>query len=193
MIFGGGLVVLLAVFALLLASIGKIARDRGRNFALWALVGAAAGVAAFLLGIAVFQQAMSDDDSSTTLALLSVLAPLVFMVAAMFGVWMYLQRSRVHVSSRDTWTVHFVSRGDGVIEIGAEDVRFEWPDGSRSIRRSEIERVEADGECVRITAPELELAALPTGTPNTPDGRREQSQALARRLRMPLPLAATRT
>jgi len=68
-------------------------------------------------------------------------------------------------------------------------VRIDWPNGSRTLHQNELETIEADGECVRIKAADLELSALPTGRPNTPAGRRVQSQALARRLRAPLPRA----
>jgi hypothetical protein len=43
--------------------------------------------------------------------------------------------------------------------------------------------IDADGECVRITAGDRELLAMPLGKPATREGRQHQSLLLAKQLR----------
>jgi hypothetical protein len=179
---GGGMFVVFVIGAMLMAGVGRMARDRGRSVLVWAFGAAAAGVAGFALGVAVMQQFV-DDEVGDLMMVLSMMAPAGFMVMAMIGVWGYLYRSPVQVSQKNEWKVHFVSRGEGQIVISGGEVRFEWEGGSRTEWLDRLERVEPDGECVRIQVGDLELAVLPMGGPDSPDARRRQSLVLARRLK----------
>lgn len=182
LVLGGG--VMVVVWAILVAWIAKLAQSSGRIVAGWALGAAATGVLAVAAGLALIVH-LVDLETANSLTLLSALTPPVFMVGSMIVLGLVLQRMSIKISHRDEWPVHFVNRGPGRISIDAGVARFVWPDGSRTTPLDQLQRVEADGECVRIgCAEDLELVALPMGKPETPAGRKQQSLTLARRLRV---------
>lgn len=183
--------VLIAVWALLVAWIAKLAQGRGRFAIGWALAAGIAGVLGFGVGATLLERA-PEVDGVGSLVLLTLM-PLVGGFAPMLAIGLVLRRAPIRVAHRDEWPVHFVNRGPGRISIDAGVVRFAWPGEAREARLDQLRSVDVDGECVRIgCADELELVVLMTGRPETPAGRRQQSLALARRLlasRGPIPRA----
>jgi hypothetical protein len=176
-----GLILVVALWAGLVAWIAKVAQARGRSVIGWPLLGGAAGAAGFALGVVLFANT-AETDLSTLIMLLSTLAPLVLMVAAMAGVVYALHRAPVHVANAKDWAVHFVDRGAGQIRFhGGGKVTFEWPNGSRDAELRDV-RAQPDGESVRVQIDGDELCLMPLGKPDTPAGRRQQSVHLARML-----------
>jgi hypothetical protein len=177
---GGG--VLVFAWAGLIAWLAKLAQSRGRFIVGWAIGGGLCGLVAFGAGLGLVTSVI-DSDASTGLMLLTTLAPPLFMLGAMLVIGIIIVRMPIRVAARDKWSVHFLNRGEGRISIDGDAVHFTWPDGSREARLDQL-HVEADGEVVRIGGTEGgEIVALMTGKPDSSAGRRQQSQALARRLR----------
>ena len=91
------------------------------------------------------------------------------------------------MAARDTWPVHFIQRGEGSIFVVGNAVKFVWPAGGLSVACDQLLEVEPDGASVRIRGrandEDFKLSALPQGKPDSPDGRRQQSIALAQQLR----------
>jgi hypothetical protein len=174
--------VVVVVWAMLVAWIGKLAQSRGRFIAGWAIGAAATGLLAFTAGLELVRS-LVDSDASTGLMLLSVMAPPALLIGSMLAIGLVLHRAPISVADRDEWPVHFVNRGPGTISIEGGTVRFTWSEGSRASPLDGLRRVEADGESVRIRLDDdSELLALPMGKPATPAGRRQQSLSLSRRL-----------
>jgi hypothetical protein len=173
------------MWALMIAWIAQTAQSRGRSIIGWSLGGAVAGALAFVAGAQLLLQILDDNKTDTSAGdiFLGVFAPTLFMMGAMAVIGTVLHREPVKVALRKLWSVHVVGRGDGKLRIEAGLVELSWPQGSLSKSAALIEKVEADGEAVRVTIGGDESAILPTGKPETRDGRIAQSAAIARQLR----------
>ncbi|MBA3500147.1 MAG: hypothetical protein M4D80_36020 [Myxococcota bacterium] len=178
-----GVLVVIMLWAGLLAWTAKVAQAQGRSPLLWALIAGLIGGASFAMGLLLFEKVI-DLEASTALMLLTFTAPLVLMAGSMTALVFALRRGPIHVANAKTWPVHFVDRGEGKVRFhGGGKVAFEWRDGSREAGLQNI-RAQADGECVRIKIEDTdELCLMPMGKPETPAGRRQQSLKLAGMLR----------
>ena len=176
-----GVIIVIALWAGLIAWTAKVAQSRGRSVVGWPLLAAVVGILGFALGILLFKNT-ADDDLSTAIIMLATLSPPILMFAAMGGVVFALHRSQVYVANTKNWAVHFVNRGEGTVRfLGGGKVAFGWSDGSRDAELRDVS-AEADGECVRVKIESDELCVMPLGKPDTPTGRRQQSVHLARML-----------
>lgn len=181
LLFGTGL--LIVVWALLIAWIAKLAQGRGRFIAGWAIGAAVAGVLGYFAGLDLLARTV-ESDAAESWTLVSAMTPFLFVVIPMAAIGLVLHGVPVKVQHRNEWPVHFVNRGPGRVRFDGDQACFEWPGGSRTAPLDQLRGVEADGESVRVRcAEELELVMLPVGKPETPAGRRQQSQILARQLR----------
>ena len=176
-----GILLMIAIWAMLIAAVAKAAQARGRHIAGWALAGAGAGAFGVLVGLALTSRAI-DDDASVSLTMLSTLTPMVLMIFSMAAIAFYLLRSPLEIAATKQWPVHFIPQGAGQVQIAERKARFEWADGSRELALEQL-RAEADGECVRVKCGDDEIVVMPMGQPETPEGRRLLSTQLARRLR----------
>jgi hypothetical protein len=175
----GGIVVI-ALWACLLAWTATVAQRQGRLALVWAFASGLAGIAGFGLGVAIVYRAL-DLDAATPALILLMLVPLVLMVGAMTAIVYIVRHGPVHVALAKTWPVQFIDRGEGKVSFEGKQVTFVWRDGSREAPLVDV-RGRADGECVRVTIAEDELCLMPMGKPDSPEGRRRQSVLLARML-----------
>ena len=176
-----GILLMIALWAMLIAGVAKAAQARGRHIAGWSLAAAGAGAFGVLVGLALTRRAL-DEDATIAVTMLSTMTPMVLMIASMAGIMIWLHRSATEISTSKDWAVHFMPQGEGKLRISDRKVRFEWVDGAREHSLDQL-RADADGECVRVTCGDDEIVFMPMGRPATPEGRRQQSAALARRLR----------
>jgi len=174
------IIIIIAVWAMIIAWTGKVAQSRGRNPFLWAFVNAAAGAGAFGAGVFVLQSIV-DSTESTSALLLVMFLPLALMIAAMVGIARSIDRGST-TTRRKSWPVHILQRGDGQLRIEKEKVVFEWPGGTSDISLREPLRVEVDGECVRLHTTE-ELVVIPTADGLSAEGRRNVSRQIAHRIK----------
>jgi MFS family permease len=193
-----GLGIALVIFALMLAWIAKVAERQGRMGVVWALVGAGAGIAGGVLGAVIVSIAI-DADPSTGLMLLAMLAPIVLIVVAMAGVGAVVMKLPIATSSR-RFTIHEMGRNTaaGTLVVDGDKLTIELPGGTDTVLLVSLRRAEADGECIRLAwddgATLVERTYLMGGSPNTPDGRKQQSKVLAQRLvSRPTPVAQLRS
>jgi hypothetical protein len=115
--------------------------------------------------------------------LAGLFAPAMLMLVMMGAIGLVLRREPVKVARRKAWPVHVMKRGGGTVRIANGTVEVTWKDGSLLRPLADIEKVEPDGECVRMTIGGEELTLLPMSTPDTRDGRIAQSRAIALQLR----------
>lgn len=176
-----GVLLLIVLWALPTAWVGKQAAARGRLELVWAPIAALVGLAGFGLGASLVYRWIDLDAPLGFLALMSML-PVVLMLAGLFGVGAYVRSRPINVASGAArWKVHVVGRGEGTVRIDGDDIVLAWADGDRRAARTAI-RATADGETVRLVIDGDELALMPLGKPDSAEGRRVQSQQLARRL-----------
>ena len=161
--------------------IARTAVQRGRNPIGWTLGGAAIGAAGFGAGFELFVQAAEGDSTAALLA--AGFAPTALMLALMAGFGFVLLREPVKVSSRKEWPVHVMTRGEGTLRIAGGSLELTWKSGSLSRPMTDVDKVEPDGECVRITVAGEELAMLPMGKPESREGRIAQSRTIALQVR----------
>ncbi|MBX3156622.1 MAG: hypothetical protein KF773_11520 [Deltaproteobacteria bacterium] len=174
----------LFLFAGLLAWIARTAQERGRNVVGWSIGAVVGGGLGLATGIRWLSDVASSDQDVSSLTLFGVfLAPSALMAAVMGAIGIVLRRGPVVVSTRAEWPIHVVNRGDGTLRIHAGLVEVRWPHGSLSRAAELIDRVEPDGECVRITVAGEELAILPMSKPDTREGRIAQALAITKQLR----------
>ena len=178
------------IWCLLIAWVARIAQGRGRSVIGWTAGAGAASVLGVAAGIAVFVRVVNRSVFSSgdnDLTLVAALLPLFALVAPIVVIGVVLQRAPIRVVLRKSWPVHLMDRGPGRVLFDDAGTCFEWSNGSLRLTRQAVRSVVADGECVRVTCTVdddvLELVVLPMGKPETPAGRRQQSLALAGRLR----------
>ena len=176
----------MAFWAAGLAGIAKAAQSRGRNVVGWILLTAVASGLGGWLGISLLR-GMIDAEASLGVVGSSLSIPVLGLALPLVAALVALRYGSVKTRSNASWPVHFVDRGPGRILIDRFGTQFVWSDTAIAVR---VQRVAADGECVRIgcvrDGEPLEVVAIPLGTPATPTGRRSQSVVLARQLR-PVP------
>jgi hypothetical protein len=177
--------VLTVSWCLLLVWVARIALSRGRSALVWTLIAAGAGVLGTVTGFLLMDKMLgaSDVDPGMLTTVMAVFTPLILLILPMLAVGSMVRREPIKVATRGTWPVAFLGKGDGTIAVDGPQIRVELGSTSRLLEPEQLVRVEADGECVRLTLSDEELIALPMGKPATPEGRRQQSLVLAKRLR----------
>jgi len=180
-----------------LAWIADSAASRGRSQIAWVTVGVViTGACLLLVGLlarAVFAGARDtvDGDSGEVGAMMfSLVAPLVLVVFALFGLGLWLKRQPIKLRTVRAWPVSCRINGNGKLEILPAAVRLVWADRTQDIPRAELRSAAPDGECLHLAWSDGELTLLPMLPPQTRDGRIEQSQQLARLLAIAPPAAA---
>lgn len=177
-----GVMFLMVTWCLQLVWVARTAQSRGRSALVWSLIAGAAGGLGVCTGFLLANRLLGPDDAAIGLAATvgAMFAPVVAMVVPMVIVRTILVREPIKVADHGTWQVSFLGQGSGKIAVEHSQIHVDLA-GERQILAPT--RVEADGECVRITLADRELVALPLGKPDTPEGRRHQSLILAKRLR----------
>ncbi len=179
-LFGVG--ALVVTWCLLVVWIGRTAMARGRSTAVWCLIGGVFGVLGATAGFMLARRLLEagGDEVNMMAAVGALFAPVVMLVVPMVVVRTILQREPIHVGRRSAWSVTVMGKGTGTISVAGDTIRFDLDGASRTL---DLGKVEADGECVRLTLADEELVAMPLGKPETPAGRKQQSLLLARQLR----------
>lgn len=188
--------VVVAAFAGQVAWVAKTAALRGRSAAGWALGAASLGVLVFWLGMGLVWLAMSRD-ASETLSVLAVFAPVVVAFGSTILLVVVIHRLPIKTSSRTRWAVDDLTPGAqgarGRLSIEGETLRVELVGAAQVVPLGALRTVEADGECVRLAWDDAgvprKVMLLPRGTPDTPEGRRAQSQRIEQQLRGEVPTA----
>ena len=195
MIKGG--VLALLVYFFLVAWVAKTAERRGRIGLAWAGLAAVVGAIAIIGGIVLVSH-LVDVDSSTGALLLAVFSPLVGMIAAISGLAGILVALPIATATR-RFSIHDMAAHAeaGSLEIADTSMRIDLPSGSMTVLLVALRDVQADGECIRLKWTDGDATVSRTflmgGTPNTPEGRKQQSKVLARQLRaQPAPRAQLR-
>ncbi len=172
---------LCVIWCLTLVWVIKAAESRGRNRLVWGLIAVAAGIVGPLVGLSLAERMLQGDDPSSILMALSIFVPFASLILPMVGIGVFLLRSPVHVDRRGTYKVDILGKGPATITI-ADGVQVAI-EGGETLTAADITKVDADGECVRITVGDRELLAMPLGKPATREGRQHQSLILAKQLR----------
>ncbi len=173
--------VLTVTWCLLVVWVARVASSRGRSMLLWSLIGGGVGAIGNLTGFALARQMLGGEGDVGIMVLVAALfTPLITLVLPMLAVGYIVRREPMHVPRKVSWPVSFLGKGNGTIELVAEGIRIVQGESTKIIK---LEKVEADGECVRIAIGGEELVAMPMGEPATPAGRRHQSLVLAKQLR----------
>jgi hypothetical protein len=184
-----GFLIALAALAGFVAWTAKIAESRGRFALGWAAASVVVGAGAFIIGLELIGVALTHDTSDL-LAMIAVFMPVVLMIGSMRVVMLVLQRLPIKTSSWFHWPVDSLNAGaeseSGRLAIETAALRIELPSGARIVQLTALRTAQADGECVRLSweadGETRELMLLPRGTPDTPEGRRQQSHVLSQRL-----------
>lgn len=180
-----GAAVLMVSWCLLLVWVARSAQNRGRSALVWSLLAACAGVLGTVTGVLLLDQMLGagDAERGMLITVMAIFTPLLLLILPMLAVGFMVQREPIKVINRGSWPVAFLGKGDGSITVDGAQIRVDLGDKSLLLEPQQLVRVEADGECVRLTLADEDLIALPMGKPATPAGRRQQSLVLAKRLR----------
>jgi hypothetical protein len=184
LLFGVGFLVV--TWCLLVVWIGRTAMARGRSAAVWCLIGGGFGVLGITAGFMLADQLLDTggDKVNMMAAVAALFTPVITLVLPMVAVRTVLHREPIHVARRTAWNVTVMGKGNATISVDGDQVRFVIESAAPSAEQTQtISKVEADGECVRITLGGEELIAMPLGEPATPAGRKHQSLMLAKQLR----------
>jgi len=184
-----------AAFGFAIAWVATAAQQRGRIALGWATF--AAVLAVIVFWTCAWLPGLRDDHESDTLSLLVAVAPAVLAFGSMAGVVWLLRRMPIKTSSRRQWQVDEISAGAsgnrGHLRLEPAGLRVELTGNTQVIPLGALRTVAADGECLRLAwdreGVRRELLVLPRGTPDTPAGRRAQSQHIEALLRGTLPTA----
>lgn len=172
--------------AALVTWVTKVAEARGRSALGWATLALALAVLGFFAGYLVINAAMETSRHSDDLVLISAIAPVVLAALPVIGVITVLRRLPIKTAAGRRWPVAEMSGGAGHVALvpGALELALAPP---RVVPLAALEQVEADGECVRIAwrgddGLRAERVVLPCGTPDTPEGRKQQARTIVARI-----------
>lgn len=175
-----------AVFWAGVVLVGRLASARGRFAIGWALAAAFASASGAVLTVRV-------PDHSLIEVILPALASIVAVAAIAFA----LYKLPIKTSTRSRCPIDdLTGEAPGQLTIKPDRVEISVLGRVRSFPRAALHTVAAEGECLRLSW-ELDgarhnIRMVPRGRPDTPDGRKAQSQALADRLRT-IPVAKARS
>lgn len=172
---------LIVTWCLLLVWIIKTAESRGRSMFVWGVIGLGAGVLGPLVGFALSGNLLEGESTATVPIALAIFIPLISLIVPMVAIGVFLLRSPLHVASRGTYKVDVLGKGPATITV-TEGIVIAI-EGGETLTDAAITKIDADGECVRITVGDRELLAMPLGKPATREGRQRQSLLLAKQLR----------
>jgi hypothetical protein len=183
-----GWVVVVIAWGFGLAWIADAAASRGRSQVGWVAIGVLVSIACLLV-TALLPLGTADRSGDIIAPLLAMLAPIVVLVFALFGLGQWLKRQPVRVRTARVWPVSCRINGTGKLELLPDAVRLVWEDRTQDIPRVQLSRVQPDGECLRLAWGDGELVLMPMLHPQTRDGRIQQSQRLAGLLSQAPPVA----
>ncbi len=173
--------ILAVIWCLLLVWIIKAAESRGRNRVVWGLLAVGVGILGPVVGFRLADTLVEGDNVSSVRLALALFVPFAGLILPLVGLGVFVMRSPVHVASRGTYQVDVLGKGAATITI--RDGIALVLEGGETLSGADITKVDADGECVRISLGDRELLAMPLGKPATREGRRHQSLLLAKQLR----------
>jgi hypothetical protein len=176
----GGVAVLAVAFALHVAWVARLARERGRSVVVWILAALMAAAVGLSIGVVVVEK--TADAEGAFVGLLGATAPFPLMLLCMLVVVGVLYRSPTHVPLQRAWRVSSGKHGDGTLVIEHAAIELRWHARTDAIERSQLRSAVADGECVRITWASGEVLLMPMMSPQTREGRIRQSELLAKLL-----------
>ena len=135
-------------------------------------------------GVLLFERA--DAVSSMLLMALYATAPISLTFAPLIAVAVILIALPTHVAIGMAWPVHENIEGAGKLVIEEDAIELRWPGRTERIARAGLSAT-ADVETLRLSwhdgATARELSLMPTGKPETREGRVRQAEVLAARLR----------
>jgi MFS family permease len=179
--------VLVAIWAAMIALIARVATNRGRSLAVWAIVGGIVGIAGFGASREVLARAMDASPLASNWWLFGAFAPLVCVAVPMAALALALQRMPVRVARRAVWRVHTPGKGEGTLAIEAGALVLEWRELRHRVALDQLRDSRVDGECVRVSwtadGSEVEQVLMPLEAPQTRAGRQAQCAALVRLLK----------
>jgi hypothetical protein len=180
-----GVVLTMFIWCCLVAWVARLALSRGRSAVVWALIAGAVGGLGLVAGLTVSGRMIWDsEDVNLLVTVVALFLPFVTLIVPMVIVGVVVLREPIKVASRGPWPVTFMKQGPGSISEAGGKIAIEYGGTRRELAPEQITRVEADGECLRLTIDGEDLVAMPMAKPQTPPGRRHQSLVLAKRLRM---------
>jgi hypothetical protein len=173
--------------AALVAWVTRVADSRGRSALGWAALALVLAVLGFLVGYGIVGAALTADRHSDDLVLLSAIAPIALAAIPVIGVITALGRLPIKTAGGRRWPVAELSgAGAGHLALvpGGVELALTPP---RVVALAALERVEVDGECVRLAwrgddGARAEVLVLPCGLPDTPDGRKQQARTIVARI-----------
>lgn len=175
--------VLTVTWCLLLIWVARIAINRGRSAVVWAIIAGGVGVLGVIAGFKISDALLDGVELGAVRTTLAMFMPVFTLIASMVAVGLVVYREPIKVSTKAVWPVTFIGKGNGSISFNLTKIQIAVGDDVREVTQDQLRKVEADGECVRITLDDAELNAMPMGKPATPAGRRHQSLVLAKRMR----------
>jgi hypothetical protein len=179
-----GVVFLMFIWCGLLAWVARLAVSRGRSAVVWGLLAGAVGGIGVMAGTMAAGRLIWDrEEVNLLVTVVGLFLPFITLIVPMLVVAFVVVREPIKVANRGPWAVTFMKQGPGTISEAGDKIAIEHGGTRRELAPDELTRVEADGECLRITIADEELVAMPMGKPATPAGRRHQSLVLAKRLR----------
>ena len=177
-----------------LAWIADTAASRGRSQIGWTALGVAISIACFAVAMMLLGAIFGSEDivktGSIASTMLALLVPLIAMLCSLSGLGLWLRRQPIKIRAPRLWPVSCRINGSGKLEILPGSVRLIWDNRTEDIARADLRQVRPDGECLRLAWTGGELMLMPMASPQTRDGRIEQSQTLARLLGPASPAAA---
>src|SRR5262249_40933092 len=151
---------------------------RGRIGLAWAGLAALVGMVAIVAGMVLVSFTVVTDAAMGAM-LLAALSPLVGMIASMCGLAAILVKLPIATATR-RFTIHARAAGPAAGPLVIDDVQLtiEPPAGRESVLLVALRDVRADGECIRLAWSDGDRTITRTylmgGTPNTPEGRKQQ-------------------
>lgn len=172
---------LLVTWCLLLVWVIKTAEARGRSRLVWGMIGLGAGLLGPAVGLALSARLLEGESTDTVPIAIAFFIPLAALIVPMVAVGGFLLRSPVHVARSGVYKVDVLREGPATLEI-ERGIKLVI-EGGKTITEAQITKVDADGECVRISLGDRDLTVMPLGKPATREGRIHQSLLLAKQLR----------
>lgn len=173
--------ILAVIWCLLLVWIIKTAESRGRSMVVWGLLAVGVGILGPVVGFRLADALVEGESVSSVRIALAIFVPFAGLILPLVGLGVFLMRSPVHVARRSTYQVDVLGTGPATLAI-SDGIELAI-EGGETLTGADITKVDADGECVRITLADRELLAMPLGKPATREGRQHQSLLLAKQLR----------
>ena len=179
--------VLVAVWAAMIALIARVATNRGRNLAVWAVIGGCVGIAGLEASRVGARRGVTDASPPPVTGGCSARSLRSCVALPMAALALVLQQMPVRVARRRVWRVHTPGKGEGTLAIEAGALVLEWRELRHRVALDQLREPRVDGECVRVTwtadGSDVEQVLMPLEAPQTRAGRQAQCAALVRLLK----------